>query len=410
MHFVFFIVGFLQQHRYAVSEFNLGIAKLRTAFLAYHLTRFGQFANDGFVFHVVHISRKVSRTSVSHSVKQSILGGINHAILLGIKVNDNQIGIGCRHQLAKQLVNCFQWDIWHHLFHRFIIVFDVWYRFVIEEVFFVILGKFRVVTLFAVAKHAVERAQSRRFRAVVFGLGKTKTSSSKRLDVRRFQGIGAQFGGLRRHSNRESLLSFCVDIFFIASASAHKGAFGLQRSLGQAFVKQANTHIFHILVYQITHIPFERVGCRVVFHHHLHDRGRLLLVFINDNDGFVVVGNRLAKHRSGVCGVLHRTEKLFNFGFDMVNIHVAHHDNTLISGVIPFLVVVAQLLIFKVIHHAHQSNGETSAIFRTRIELREVAFEHSAAGASAQTPLFVYHSAFFINLGWVECERIGPVA
>ena len=89
----------------------------------------------------------------------------------------------------------------------------------------------------------------------------------------------------------------------------------------------------------------------------------------------------------------------------MVNIHVAHHDNTLISGVIPFLVVVAQLLIFKVIHHAHQSNGETSAIFRTRIELREVAFEHSAAGASAQTPLFVYHSAFLVNFFRVERKQ-----
>ena len=94
----------------------------------------------------------------------------------------------------------------------------------------------------------------------------------------------------------------------------------------------------------------------------------------------------------------------------MVNIHVTHHDNTLISGVIPFLVVVAQLLIFKVIHHAHQSNGETSAIFRTRIEFREVAFEHSAACASAQTPLFVYHSAFLVNFFRVERKVTSPVA
>ena len=191
MYFVFFIVGFLQQHRYAVSEFNLGIAKLRTAFLAYHLTRFGQFANDGFVFHVVHISRKVGRTSLSHSVKQSILGGIYHAILLRIKVNNHQVGIRFSHEVVKHLVNKVQWDVGHHLFHRLIVVFDGWDGFVVEEVFFVILGKFGVVTFLAIAKHAVERAQSRRLGAVVFCLCEAKSGCSQSFGVCRFQCIGA---------------------------------------------------------------------------------------------------------------------------------------------------------------------------------------------------------------------------
>ena len=56
-HFVFLIVGFLQQYGYAVREFQLGIAELRTAFLADNLAGFGQFGDERLVLHVVYIRR-----------------------------------------------------------------------------------------------------------------------------------------------------------------------------------------------------------------------------------------------------------------------------------------------------------------------------------------------------------------
>ena len=136
----------------------------------------------------------------------------------------------------------------------------------------------------------------------------------------------------------------------------------------------------------------------------------MFLVFVDDNDGRIVVGNILGYYGRGVCGVLHGAEKLFNLGFNVVYVHVAHNDDALVCGVIPFFIVVAQLLILKVVYHAHQSDGVAQAVFRAGIELRQVAFEHSAAGTCAQTPLFVYHSALLVNLFGVECKATSPVA
>ena len=190
MYFIFLIVGFLQQHGYAVREFQFGVTKLRTAFLTYNLAGFRHFGDDGFVLHVVYVSREVGGACLSNGRQQTFLGGISKSVFLGVEVHDNQVGVRLRHEFGKHLVNILQWNVGNHLLHRLVVVFDGRDGFVIEEVLFVALGELRSETLFAVAEHAVERAERRGLRTVVLGLCKAKLGSSQRLDIGRFQCFG----------------------------------------------------------------------------------------------------------------------------------------------------------------------------------------------------------------------------
>ena len=62
----------------------------------------------------------------------------------------------------------------------------------------------------------------------------------------------------------------------------------------------------------------------------------------------------------------------------MAYVHIAHDDYALVLRMIPFVVVVFQLLRFEVVYHAHQTDGVAQTIFRARVELRQVTLEHTS--------------------------------
>ena len=78
-----------------------------------------------------------------------------------------------------------------------------------------------------------------------------------------------------------------------------------------------------------------------MFERHLDCATWLFLILIHNDDGLFVVWHGHIYHLRLVVGVLQRAEKLFNHGLGVGNVDVAHHDNTLIGGVIPLFVVVA---------------------------------------------------------------------
>ena len=87
--------------------------------------------------------------------------------------------------------------------------------------------------------------------------------------------------------------------------------------------------------------------------HHLNHVAVLFLVLVYHCDWFRVVGHGLLCHLTGFGAGLDAAEELLDECFGVGHIHVAHHDDALVLGVVPLLIVVAQLLILEIVYHAH---------------------------------------------------------
>ena len=91
-------------------------------------------------------------------------------------------------------------------------------------------------------------------------------------------------------------------------------------------------------------------------------------------------------------------------------VHVANHDDGLIVGTVPFMIVVAQYLWFEIVDYLHQTDGHAPAVLAARIESLKVALKHAHDGGGAQTPLFVYHTTLLLYLVGLEQQSARPVA
>ena len=90
-----------------------------------------------------------------------------------------------------------------------------------------------------------------------------------------------------------------------------------------------------------------------------------LLVLIYEIDRLVVVRHRIFLHLCGIRIKRNRTEEFLDNLLRMVNVHVAYYDDSLIVWTIPFLVVLAQCVVFEVIYHAHKSERMSNTPLRT---------------------------------------------
>ena len=135
----------------------------------------------------------------------------------------------------------------------------------------------------------------------------------------------------------------------------------------------------------------------------------LLLVLVDDDDSRLVVGHGLLNHLCGVGIEFAVLEELLDLGLDVVHIHVTHDDQGLVVGTIPLVVVVTQLLVGKVINHAHQADGQALAELGIGVQGFQLALEHAHLCALAQTPLLVDHTALLVDLLVGEQQTVAPV-
>ena len=99
-----------------------------------------------------------------------------------------------------------------------------------------------------------------------------------------------------------------------------------------------------------------------MFEHHLDHAALLFLILVDDVDRRVVGRHGIVLVSGSVLRHLDRREEFLNFGFNLVNVDVAHHDDTLKVGTIPLLVVCAEFSRLEVVDHAHQTDGVAMAV------------------------------------------------
>ena len=122
---------------------------------------------------------------------------------------------------------------------------------------------------------------------------------------------------------------------------------------------------------------FQRVGEYIMLHAERDIRGLHFFILIDDNYRLSIVGYELIYNGSFVHWVLDVAEKLFDLRLNLVHIDVAYDNQSLMIGVIPFVIIVDKFLSFEVIYHAHQTNREAQTIFTAGIKRRKITFEHA---------------------------------
>ena len=220
-------------------------------------------------------------------------------------------------------------------------------------------------------------------------------------------GFDHAFLGHADHVERTLVLG--VQVVAVIGISHQEGAVRLHCLFAHAGVEHTCSHRLDVVGQQVFYrsLVFTRHG--IVLEHQLHGAGLLLLVLVNDNDGFLVVGNGLVNHLGGVGVEFAVLEQFLDLCLDVIDIHVTHDDQGLVVGTIPLVVIVAQFLIGETVHHAHQADGHAAAILRIGIQCLELAFHHALIGAAAQSPLLVDDTALLVDFLVGEQQAVAPV-
>ena len=127
------------------------------------------------------------------------------------------------------------------------------------------------------------------------------------------------------------------------------------------------------------------------------------------HDRFGVVGHFVNRAFAAVAACRHIGPQGFDFGFDGIDIDVAHHHDGLQIGAVPFAIVVAQSLIREVVDDGRVANHIALGILRAREYVGVGLFPHTPAGSGTRTPLFANDTAFGINLVAQQRQGTRPI-
>ena len=153
---------------------------------------------------------------------------------------------------------------------------------------------------------------------------------------------------------------------------------------------------------QIGQRLLEAVGIDIVLHHQVNRGRRIFLVLVDDDDRLGVVGHGLVNKFGFVGRVFDVAEEFLDLSFSVVDIYVADDDESLMVGVIPFMIVVDKLFSLEIVDDRHQTDRVAHTIFRSGVELGQVALKHTAGRRSAHTPLLMDDTTLLVDLALLE--------
>ena len=146
-----------------------------------------------------------------------------------------------------------------------------------------------------------------------------------------------------------------------------------------------------------------------MLHQNLYDVVLLFLVLVDNEDRLCIIWNRIGCNQCTVLWQYNATEHLLDLLFYLVNVYVTNYDDTLIVRTIPLLVVSLQEWTLEVIDNLHKSYRHAMTVLRTRIELRQIALQHTLVSTCAKTPFFVDNATLFLYLFLFQQQSVCPV-
>ena len=184
----------------------------------------------------------------------------------------------------------------------------------------------------------------------------------------------------------------------VLTSGAGERCFGIECQFLEAVVE----HVASQLAYQIKHILLRRT---------LQHVGQLVELILqrdtaafgfgighDSNERFVVMVDGIDRTLAVVGTTRHLCPQSLDLRFDGIDIDVTYHDDRLIIRTVPFMVVVPQGLVLKIIDHRRVSDHVTLCVLCTRVHLRVHLFPYTTTRGTTCTPFLQDDTTLGIDL------------
>ena len=94
----------------------------------------------------------------------------------------------------------------------------------------------------------------------------------------------------------------------------------------------------------------------------------------------------------------HICPQRFDLRLNGIHINVTHYDDRLIIRTIPFVIVIAQGLILKIIDHSRVTDHIAFGVLRTRVHQLVQLLPDTAVGRATGTPFLQNYTALSVDL------------
>ena len=184
----------------------------------------------------------------------------------------------------------------------------------------------------------------------------------------------------RQDSKFEGVYRFREQILTIAGRGLQERTLRFFCIFFQTVVDHREGCVLHIVRDDKGQCSLQRIGECLMLHENLDDIILLLLVLVDHEDGLGIVWHGIGCHLCGILRQYDGREQVLDLLLHLVHIDITHDDDGLIVRTIPFLIISLQEGALKIVDDLHQSDRHTIAVLRTRIELGQVALQHTHLG------------------------------
>ena len=148
-----------------------------------------------------------------------------------------------------------------------------------------------------------------------------------------------------------------------------------------------------------------------MLHIEISQHDRLLTVTVGSHYHPVVVVHGIVNALCSVFSAGNIPEQALDFSLNLGRLDVAHYDYRLQIGAIPFLVIVAQIVVREAVYDVHRTYGKAVLVFCSSVHNRHHTLHHALCGFSgtAHAPLLMYHAPLLIYLFIGEQQGAAPV-
>ena len=337
-----------------------------------------------------------------------LVGRQDEAVFCGGVEGDHLIAVG--NDFAGGAVHLVEGDGLAQLLHQPQLVVLGKHGLVFKKIVQAHVDKVAVARLVAVGIFVLGNAQLLGLGTVELGLGETVLAGTLTL------ADGGQYASpdvvdFQRGDHGKSVLGVAHEEGAVAHGGRHEGRVGQLGKVVQAVGEHGLDKRAHIGVAVILLAVALLARRGVALHVEGEIAGGLLLVGTGKDDEVLVVGNGEILAAGGVAGHGNGGKKLADFLLHLVNVDVAHHDDGLQVGAVPFVVIVAQGVVGEIVNHVHGAYGQAVLVFGALIDDGGGLFHESLHGHSRPpgAPFFVDDSALFVYFLVLEQQVVAPV-
>ena len=321
---------------------------------------------------MIHVGFEFLCPHPFHNVSQLLFGGVCLTVFLLHHHQRHEVGIAVADEFLGIHIDHLHGDVGDELLQDSTLVFYRGDRFVGDEVIHILCGKLLILHFVLIGKAFLYLTFDLVLDTLIFCSSETEVVCT--LGFTQYSGIRLlDLPFLGESCQREGAAGSRHEVIAIVAHSLQIGAVGLLGFLAESGVQHEGECIVHVFHEEIVHVDLHLIGNSFVLHVDEEEVKLLFLVLIHHIDCGIVGAYLLWYHFCGIGRHLDVGKQRLDLCFDMIYVHITHHDDGLVVWAIPFAIVVAQGFGVASVDDAHQSDRHAEAVFLVLVEARQTA-------------------------------------